>query len=116
MKFTIVLLTLCVVSALAKMRIDNQWPGGFQATVDIPITKEIKDAWEVEFILEREVLFDVSGHIASYTHISMPRLSHDFPHRFGQSLSSRKLRICDTHTLTSSGMRIWLLAPNSNSA
>jgi len=43
----------------AKLRIDNEWAGGFQGGIEIPITNPINNGWKLEIRFDQPVTVDV---------------------------------------------------------
>nr|AKC91349.1 glycoside hydrolase 9 [Adineta ricciae] len=54
---TIVLLVLAIGASQAKLRIDNQWAGGFQGAIEIPIPNSI-NGWKLEIRFSQPVSID----------------------------------------------------------
>ena len=59
MKLVLIFLTLIIAGLEAKLRIDTQWPGGFQGGLEIPIKEDLADGWEVELVFKNRVKVDV---------------------------------------------------------
>ena len=54
----IVFLVLAIGASQAKLRIDNQWTGGFQGAIEIPIQNSI-NGWKLEIRFSQPVSIDV---------------------------------------------------------
>ncbi|UJR38030.1 hypothetical protein I4U23_030712 [Adineta vaga] len=54
----VVLLTLAVGVSQANLRIDNEWTGGFQAAIEIPITNSVNNGWKLEIRFNQPVSID----------------------------------------------------------
>lgn len=55
MKYTIAFLTLIIGLSHAKLNIVNQWPGGFQAAIEIKIPNTINN-WDLEIKFNKPVI------------------------------------------------------------
>ena len=55
--FVFLLLTIGLIEG--KIRIDQQWSGGFQAAIEIPISNSINNGWTLEIQFDRSVTIDV---------------------------------------------------------
>jgi hypothetical protein len=59
---TIALIFLVTVSLEGKLRVDSEWGGGFYATINIPVTRNVTDdEWELEVRFDQPVTIDVSN-------------------------------------------------------
>jgi hypothetical protein len=48
---------VCVCQAT--LRVDKEWAGGFEGTLQIPIEAEIKNGWKIEVQFDRPMMVDV---------------------------------------------------------
>ena len=59
MKLVLIFSAFLIACLEAKLRIDTQWPGGFQGGLEIPIEEDLADGWEVELVFKNRVKVDV---------------------------------------------------------
>ncbi|CAF3760770.1 unnamed protein product [Rotaria sordida] len=58
LKYTVVLLILAIGLIQARLRVDKEWPGGFQGAIEIPIVNQVNNGWELEIQFDRSVTID----------------------------------------------------------
>lgn len=52
---------LILVATDGLLRIQREWPGGFHAAINIPVTRNVTDdEWEVQVQFDQPVTIDVS--------------------------------------------------------